>query len=118
MLLVVKNLPANAGDIRVMGSISGLERSPGGGHGNPLQYFCLEYPPDRGTWWAMIHRVSQSWAQLKRLSLQAMDPVLEVNEILNVGCLECDRFYLLFVLLILLFRIRPFRDLIPTLLAR
>ena len=46
--LVVKNLPANAGDIRDLGSISGWGRSPGGGHGNPLQYSCLENPMDRG----------------------------------------------------------------------
>ena len=44
MVLVVKNSPANAGDIRDMGSIPGLGRSPGGGHGNPLQYSCLENP--------------------------------------------------------------------------
>ena len=47
---VVKNLPANAGDIRDMGSIPGLGRSPGEGHGNPLPYSCLENPMDRGTW--------------------------------------------------------------------
>ena len=46
--LVVKNLPANAGDIRDLGSFLGLERSPGGGHGSPLQYSCLENPMDRG----------------------------------------------------------------------
>ena len=46
--LVIKNLPANAGDVRDMGSISGLGRSPGGGHGNPSQYACLENPLDRG----------------------------------------------------------------------
>ena len=50
--LVVKNLPANAGDIIDSGSISGLGRSPGGGHGNPLQYSCLENPMDRGAQWA------------------------------------------------------------------
>ena len=44
---MVKNLPAEAGD---MGSIPGLGRSPGGGHGNPLQYSCLENPKDRGAW--------------------------------------------------------------------
>ena len=44
---VVKNLPANAGDAKDMGSIPGLERSPGGGHGNPLQYSCQENPMDR-----------------------------------------------------------------------
>ena len=48
--LVVKNPPANAGDVRAVGSVPGLERSLGGGHGNPLQYSCLENPMDRGTW--------------------------------------------------------------------
>ena len=61
----VKNLPAIAGDIRDMGSIPGLGRSPGGGHGNPLQYSCLENPMDRGAWWATVHRVTMSWTQLK-----------------------------------------------------
>ena len=55
MVLVVKNLPANAGDIRDMGSNPGSGRSPGGGHGNPLQYFCLENPMDRGAWWVTVH---------------------------------------------------------------
>ena len=49
MALVVKNPPANAGDIRDAGSIPGLGRPPGGGHGNPLQYSCLESPMDRLT---------------------------------------------------------------------
>ena len=48
MALVVKNLPDNAGDIRVVGSIPGLGRCPGGGHGNPLPYSCLENLMDRG----------------------------------------------------------------------
>ena len=47
---VVKNLPANAGDTKVVGSTPGSERSPKGGNGNPLQYSCLENPIDRGTW--------------------------------------------------------------------
>ena len=47
---MVKNLPANAGDTRDTGLIPGLGRSPGGGHGNPLQYSCLENPMDRGAW--------------------------------------------------------------------
>ena len=58
--LVVKNLPANVGDIKDMGSIPGLERSPGGGHGNPFQYSCLENPMDREAWWAAIHRVAKN----------------------------------------------------------
>ena len=53
MALVVKNLPANARDIRGLGLIPGLERSPGGGPGNPLQYSCLENPMDRGVQWAL-----------------------------------------------------------------
>ena len=48
--LVVKNPLANAGDVRDMGLISGSGRSSGEGHGNPLQYFCLENPMDRGAW--------------------------------------------------------------------
>ena len=52
VVLVVKNLPANAGDIKDMGSIPGLGRFPGGGNGNPFQYPCLEYPMERGAWWA------------------------------------------------------------------
>ena len=50
VVLVVKNLPANAGDIRDTGSIPASGRSPGGRHGNPLQYYCLENPMDRGAW--------------------------------------------------------------------
>ena len=57
--LVVKNLPANAGDIRDAGSIPGLGRSLGEGHGNPFQYSCLENPMDRGAWWAIVHRVTE-----------------------------------------------------------
>ena len=53
MVLVVKNLPASAGDIRDVGSVPGSGRSPGGGHGNPLQYYSyLENTMDRGAWWA------------------------------------------------------------------
>ena len=55
-----KNPPANAGNIRDMGSIPGLGRSPGEGHGNPLQYSCLENPMDRGVWRAAVHRVAKS----------------------------------------------------------
>ena len=60
MMLVVKNPPANAGDIRYLGSIPGLGRSPGGGHGNPLQYSCLENPMDRGAYRVTIHGVRES----------------------------------------------------------
>ena len=60
MALVVKNPPANEGDVSDVGSIPGLERSPGGGHGNPLQYSCLEDLMDRGVWWAIVHGVAKS----------------------------------------------------------
>ena len=58
--LAVKKLPANAGDIRDVGLIPGSGRSPGGGHGNPLQHSCLEKPTDRDAWWATVHRVAKS----------------------------------------------------------
>ena len=61
MALVVKNLPANARATGDVGSIPGLGRSPGGGHGNPLQYSCLKNPMDRGAWRATAHRVTKSW---------------------------------------------------------
>ena len=58
--LVVKNLPANAGDVGDVGLIPGSGRSPGGGDGNPLQYSCLENPMDRGAWWATVRRITKS----------------------------------------------------------
>ena len=57
---MVKNLSANAGDARDVGSILGLGRSPGGGHGNPLQYSCLKNPMNRGDWRATVHSVAES----------------------------------------------------------
>ena len=65
MALLVKNLPANAGD---SGSIPGLGRSPGEGNGNPLQYSCLGSPMDRQACWATVHGVSKSCTRLKQLS--------------------------------------------------
>ena len=62
--LVIKNHLANPGDIKDPGSTPGLGKSPGGGHGNPLQYSCLETPMDRGDWWATIHSVAQSWTRM------------------------------------------------------
>ena len=58
---MVKNPPANAGDTGDAGSIPGSGRSSGLGHGNPLQYSCLENLMDRGGWWATVHRVAKSW---------------------------------------------------------
>ena len=83
---MVKKPPATAGDIRDLGSTPGSGRSPGGGHGNPLQYSCLENPRDRGacrlqsmgyspkgqsigySLWATVHRVAESQIGLKQLS--------------------------------------------------
>ena len=65
---MVKNPPANAGDIRKAGLIPGSGRSPGGQHGNPLQYFCLKNHMDRGAWWATVQRVAKSQTPLKGLS--------------------------------------------------
>ena len=59
--LVVKKPPANAGEVGDTGSVPGWGRSPGGGHGNPLQYSCLENPMDRGAWLGTVHRVAKSW---------------------------------------------------------
>ena len=56
--------PANAGDVRATGSIPGWGRFSGGGHGNPLQYSCLENPMDRGTCQATVHRVAKNWTPL------------------------------------------------------
>ena len=61
VVLVVKNLPANAEDIRDADLIPGLGRFPGGGHGNPLQYSCLENLMDRGAWQTTVHGVTNSW---------------------------------------------------------
>ena len=63
--LVVKNTAANSGDIRDMGSIPGMGRSPGGEYGNPLQYSCLENPMNREAWWATVHGVTKSQIGLK-----------------------------------------------------
>ena len=57
---MVKNPPANAGDVRDSGSIPGSGRSPGGGHGNPLQHSCLKNPMDREAWRATVYKVTQS----------------------------------------------------------
>ena len=56
---MVKNLSVSARDTRDTCLIPGLGRSPGGGHGNPLQYSCQENPMDRGAWWATVHRVAE-----------------------------------------------------------
>ena len=69
--VVVKNLPASVGDLRDTGPIPGWVRSPGSGHGNPVQYSCLENHMDRGAQQATVHRVTKSQTQLKLLSRHA-----------------------------------------------
>ena len=65
---VVKNLPANAGNAKDMGSVPGWGRSSGGGNGNPLQYSYLENPMDRGAWRATVHGVAKEWNVIEPLS--------------------------------------------------
>ena len=65
------------------GSISGPERSPGGGHGSPLQCPCLEKPMDRGAWWATVHGVAQSQTQLKQLSTHACTQLILIAAVLK-----------------------------------
>ena len=69
---MVKNLPANAGDVREVGSIPGWGRSPVGEQGNPLQYSFLENPMDRGAWQATVHRMAKSQTRLKQLSMHIL----------------------------------------------
>ena len=83
---MVKNTPANAGDIRDTFSIRGWRRFPGGGHGNPLQYSCLENPMDRGAWQATLHRVAKSQTGLKHPSMHAG---LATRKL--IACLEVRR---------------------------
>ena len=61
---MVKKPPTDVGDAGDLDSTPGSGKYPGGGHGNPLQYSCLENPMDRGTWWATVHGVTKSWTQL------------------------------------------------------
>ena len=63
MALVIKNMPANAGDTRDAGLTPRSRRSPGGGHGNPLQYSCLDNQMDRGARLVIVHRVAKGWTQ-------------------------------------------------------
>ena len=65
---VAKNPHASAGDVRDSGSVPGFRRSPGGGHGNPLQFSWLENPMDGGAWWATVYKAARSQTRLKRLS--------------------------------------------------
>ena len=83
MTLVVMNPPANTGGIRDTGSVPGSERSPGGEHGNPLQYSCLENRMDRGAQQATAHGVAQSRAQQRQLRTLTQRPVSVLTPILT-----------------------------------
>ena len=80
MTLVVKNTPTNAEDIKDTNSIPGLGRSPGGRHGNPLQYSSLENSMDREAIWATVHGVAKSRTRLKQFSMHAS----EAEEVIEV----------------------------------
>ena len=80
---MIKNLPANAGDVD---SILGLERCPGGGNGSPLQYSCLGNPMDRGAWQAIVHGVEKSSTYLSTPTsthtfLNPVFPKIFVNDV-------------------------------------
>ena len=81
MVLVVKNWPVNARDIRDKGSILGSRRSPGEGQGNPLQYSCLENPMDRAVLWATVHGVLKSQTQLREVDLLKLPELRELNSL-------------------------------------
>ena len=83
---LVKNPPANAGSISDEGLIPGLGRSPGGGHGNPLQCSCPENPMDRRAGRLIVHRVTKSLTWLKQLSLHTSWGEYEIYSIKDLGC--------------------------------
>ena len=92
VVLVVKNPPANAGDLQAMGLIPGSGRPPGGGKGSPLQCSCLENPMDRGAWWAAVHRVTKSWTRLKWLSAHTralVNWILLIRDALQISSQIC-----------------------------
>ena len=84
LALEVKNLPANAGARTDTGSVPGLGRSPAEGHGDPLQYSCLENPKDRGAWQATVHSVAKSWTSLKQFST-SMPAIMRILSLPCVG---------------------------------
>ena len=90
---MVKNLPANAGDAEDVGLIPGLQRSPGGRHGNPLQYSCLENPMDRGAWQATVLRVARELDTSSQLSMHRNKekPSLPLNSPLLLSLMETVR---------------------------
>ena len=90
MVLAIKNPPANARDARDAGSIPGSGRTPGGEHGNPLQYSCLENPVDRGALWSAAHRVAQSRSDLAYNTHTVMGLLFQKRKgsVMNMACIE------------------------------
>ena len=87
---MIRNLPANAGAAGDTGSIPMLGKSPGGGNGNPLHYFCLENPMDRGAWQATVHEVTKNQTQLKaHMRAQIMSNTVQYVRFL-AKCLPCN----------------------------
>ena len=85
VVLMVKTPLDDAGDIKDVGSIPGLGRSPGGGHGNPLQYSCLN-PMEKGVWWAIAHSVTKSWKWGNLASTHAASYVKDLRQIQQYSC--------------------------------
>ena len=83
---VVKNLPANAGDIRDTGSVCGSVRSPWEGHDSSLQYSCLETPMNRGAWQATVQRVTKSWIQPRSLACTHHNLFIHSSVDGHLGC--------------------------------
>ena len=82
MAQLVKNLPANIGDTRDAGSIPGSGRSPGVGNGNPLHYYCLQNPMDRGAWQTTVHGVTKELDMTEHTHTHTHTYIL----ILKLGC--------------------------------
>ena len=99
MVLVIKNPPATAGDARDTGSIPGSGRSPGGGHGNPVKYSCLENPIDKGVWWVTVHGITKSRTQLKACTQTHTDlnivqaPFFKFSEQISIKILSSNQLY-------------------------
>ena len=83
-----------------MGSIPGLGRSPGGGHGNPFQYYCLENPMDRRAWWATVYRVAKSWTRLKQLSVRSCAMTLVNKDIMQSERIQSQNTIYLLILFV------------------
>ena len=109
--LVLKNPSASVGDVRDRGSVPGLGRSPGEGHGSPLQYSCLENIRDRGGWQVTVHIITNSWTRLKQFSTHtqflllesSVDHTTEFFFLIGSGSITGSKIFLYFFTLFFLF---------------